>query len=205
MGNPMLSLPHVLTSADVMAHLRRNRKGVRDLAARGLLPEPTHRYRHTEPAWEEGAFMDWFRSLHDHAVVVPGHEVADANYEELGVYVCPQTVRHVGLARPRMLVMYQQRGRGSGRVFEVDDVETVNQEMPGTVETQEETERIAEIARSAPYGEWTVFHLTEVGRIRSLTPRVTLSRYARVSDVRSGLAEERLALPKLDVAFPLRW
>lgn len=45
------------------------------MSARGLLPAPTHTYR-GKPAWLKTVALDWFKALHDHAVVVPANDLA---------------------------------------------------------------------------------------------------------------------------------
>lgn len=90
--------------------------------------------------WAEEAALDWFRSLQEHAVVVPASKQAMEDLAAYSAYVCPLDSKHVGLARPKMLVMY--RPGGTGLVFGVDAVETVNQEIDGTRAASAQTRQI---------------------------------------------------------------
>ncbi|WP_274563334.1 MauE/DoxX family redox-associated membrane protein [Streptomyces spiramyceticus] len=102
------------------------------MAARGLLADPTHRNRE-KCVWEEEAALGWFRSLHEHAVIVPANDLVLGELAAYGAYLCPLSSSHVGLARPRLLVMY--RPGGQGLVFDVTAVEVVHQQAPGTRRT----------------------------------------------------------------------
>ncbi|MER6119013.1 hypothetical protein [Streptomyces sp. NPDC001743] len=196
-------LPEVLTRADFGALVDRPPRGIELLAYRGLAPEPAFRNRN-KLVWDEEAALGWFRSLHHHAVIVPANEQAMLDLATHRAYICPHTSKHVALARPRMLVMYQ-RG-GTGLVFGVDAVETVNQEIDGTRSTSPRTRQIVRDGEplDAYQQKWTVFHLSEAGTIGKVSPPVQQGRYLRVDDVLDAMTSGHLSVPTIDEAFPSR-
>lgn len=196
-------LPEILNRADFGGLAKREPKSVAKMASRGLLAEPTHQHQ-GKPIWEKSVAMDWFRTLHDHAVVVPGNELAFAELRDHGIYMCPATSNHLSLARPRLLVMYTPGG--GGRVFEVTAVETVKQELPGTRATTPET---VEITRTRESEErttypWTIFFLSEVGSVEMITPVIQQGRYVTIHGVQQAMESGKLLVPTLDNAFPVR-
>ncbi|MEV4430082.1 hypothetical protein ACIGN6_10420 [Streptomyces sp. NPDC053792] len=196
-------LPEILNRADFGSLVRREPKSVAKMADRGLVADPTHQHQ-GKPIWEKSVAMDWFRALQDHAVVVPGNELAFSELRDHGIYMCPATSNHLSLARPRLLVMYTPGG--GGRVFEVTAVETVKQEIPGTRVTAPETVEITrtrETEDRATY-PWTVFFLSEVGAIETITPVIQQGRYLTIDDVQQAMASGKLLVPPLDKAFPIR-
>ncbi|MGH3325060.1 MAG: hypothetical protein ACRDOV_11660 [Streptomyces sp.] len=182
---------------------RRQPRSMELMAARGLVADPAHRNR-GRLVWEEDAAVDWFRTLHDHAVIVPANALALEELGTYGVYMCPLSSSHVGLARPRSLVMYQPGGRGL--VFDVVAVETLHQAIPGTRGTTAKTRGIMRDGETldASRRPWTVFHLSEAGSIEKVVPVVQQGRYLRVDDVQEALATSSLTVPTLDEAFPDR-
>ncbi|MFF3212943.1 hypothetical protein ACFYYB_20015 [Streptomyces sp. NPDC002886] len=146
--------------------------------------------------------MDWFRSLHEHAVIVPASDRAEKELAAHQAYLCPLSSNHVGLARPRLLVMYRPGGRGP--VFEVEAVETAHQRVPGTRETTPATLGIIRegVTLDASRSPWTVFHLVGVGTIDTIAPAIQQGRYLPVEHVRKALESGDLAVPTLDQAFP---
>ncbi|MGW2081960.1 hypothetical protein ACWCOW_34445 [Streptomyces sp. NPDC001939] len=196
-------LPEILNRADFGGLIGREPKSVAKMADRGLVAEPTHQHQ-GKPIWEKSVAMGWFRTLHEHAVVVPANELALSELRDHGIYLCPATSNHLSLARPELLVMYTPGG--GGRVFEVTAVETVEQEVPGTRSTSPETVQITrarETAEQAHY-PWTVFFLRGVGTVEMITPVIQQGRYVSTSDVRQAMEWGRLLVPPLDKAFPLR-
>ncbi|MGW4159119.1 hypothetical protein [Streptomyces sp. NPDC004788] len=196
-------LPEILNRADFGGLARREPKSVAKMADRGLLAEPTHRHQ-GRPIWEKSVALDWFRALHDHAVVVPGNEPAYAELRDHGVYMCPVTSNHLSLARPRLLIMYTPGG--GGRVFEVTAVETVGQELPGSRATTPDTVRITRTreAEGRRSYSWTVFFLSEVGTVEMISPVIQQGRYVTIDDVRRAMESGKLLVPPLDQAFPVR-
>ncbi|ARF73986.1 hypothetical protein B7C62_18285 [Kitasatospora albolonga] len=197
-------LPEILNRADFGGLAGREPKSVAKMADRGLLAEPTHQHQ-GKPIWERSAALDWFRSLHDHAVVVPGNEPAFAELREHGIYMCPATSNHLSLARPRLLVMYTPGG--GGRVFEVTEVETVGQGLPGTRATTPGTVEITRTRESEDrrtYPSWTVFFLSEAGAIEVITPVIQQGRYVTTGDVQQAMVSGKLLVQPLDKAFPVR-
>jgi hypothetical protein len=69
----LADLPEILTRSDLAALVGREPRSIEQMAARGLAAASTHRHR-GKPAWEEQVAMGWFRTLHEHAVIVPGGE-----------------------------------------------------------------------------------------------------------------------------------
>ena len=200
-------LPEIWTSPDLAEVAGRSPRNVSEMSARGLLPAPTHTYR-GKPAWLKTVALDWFTVLHDHAVIVPANDLALSELQAYGIYLCPVSSDHVGLARPELLVMYEPGA--SGRVFRVTAVETVPPDVPGTRATSPRTKQIQRdgvaIGASGPTG-WAVFYLdpeTE-GDIDSITPVIQQGRYVPVADVRHAMASRTLVVPKLNVAFPPQW
>lgn len=196
-------LPEVITRADFGALVARPPRNIELMASRGLAADPAYRNRN-KFVWEEAAALGWFRSLQEHAVIVPANAQVLADLAAHGAYVCPLDSKHVSLARPKMLVMY--RPGGQGRVFGVDAVETVNQQIDGT---REATARTRQIVRDgepldAWQRPWTVFHLREAGAIGKITPGIQQGRYLRLDDVLDALTTDHLAVPTLDEAFPAR-
>ncbi|MFC4030271.1 hypothetical protein ACFO3J_02165 [Streptomyces polygonati] len=196
-------LPEILLRSDLASLVGRDPRGVELMAARGLAAAPTHRHQ-GRAVWQEPAATDWFRSLHEHAVIVSAGALALSEIKAYGVYLCPLTSGHVGLARPETLVTYEKGG--SGQVFEVTAVETVNQAVPGTRDTALRTWNI--VRDDAPLGTsgqpWTVFHLTRIGGIGTITPSIQQGRYLRLEDVQEALTTDRLTVRTLDEAFPAR-
>lgn len=195
----------IITSAEFGALVDRTARNMSDLAKHGLVASPEFEIQGRD-AWESTKAIAWFASLHDHAVIVPGNDLAAEELANHGVYICPLTSNHVGLARPRRLLIYRS---GSADVFDVEAIETVNQkkagkEIPGTRTTSQKTEQIvrdgAAIADApVPY---TVFYLRPAGSIGSVAPVVQQGRYVPLSDIDSALESGELFLTKLDVAFP---
>lgn len=132
-------LPEVITRADFGALVGRPPRNIELMASRGLAADPVARNRN-KFVWDEAAALGWFRSLQEHAVVVPASKQAMDDLAAYSAYVCPLDSKHIGLARPKMLVMY--RPGGTGLVFGVDAVETVNQEIEGTRPASAQTRRI---------------------------------------------------------------
>ncbi|MEW1691068.1 hypothetical protein ACIQOF_37700 [Streptomyces sp. NPDC091265] len=196
-------LPEVLTRSDFASMLGREPRSIERMAARGLVAEPAYRNR-GKCVWEEEAALGWFRTLHEHAVIVPATELAVQELATHHAYVCPLSSNHVGLARPRMLVMY--RPGGQGLVFNVDAVETVNQQIDGTRGPTAETRKIMrdEEPLDAWQRPWTVFYLSEAGTIGEIAPSVQQGRYLRLGDVLEALITNHLSVPTLDEAFPTR-
>ncbi|MFI7006867.1 hypothetical protein [Streptomyces sp. NPDC050145] len=121
-----------------------------------------------------------------------------------GVYLCPRDSKHVGLARPRLLVMYR-RGR-PGLVFDVDAVDTIHQKVPGTRDTPA---AILGIIRDGSTLEetrrpWTVFHLSEIGTIGSVALTIQQGRYLPVDHAYKALESGHLTVPTLDLQGHLR-
>ncbi|MFI1884926.1 hypothetical protein [Streptomyces jumonjinensis] len=173
------------------------------MADRGLVAEPTHQHQ-GRPIWEKSVAVGWFRTLHEHAVVVPANELALSELRDHSVYMCPATSNHLSLARPQLLVMYTPGG--GGHVFDVTAVETVKQDVPGTRNTSPETIQITRAREAAEQAEypWTVFHLSEAGTIDTITPVIQQGRYVTIDDVRRAMASGKLLVPPLDKAFPQR-
>ncbi|WP_393059712.1 hypothetical protein [Streptomyces sp. LN549] len=198
-------LPEVLTRADFGALVGRPPRSIELMAYRGLVADPAFRNRN-KLVWNEEAAIGWFRSLHNHAVIVPANEQAMLDLSTHRAYICPLDSKHVALARPRMLVMYQ-RG-GGGTVFGVDAVETINQEIEGTRNASKQTRQILRDGKPLDTdtfpGRWTVFHLREAGTIGRITPAIQQGRYLRVDDVLDAMTSDHLAVPTLDEAFPSR-
>ncbi|WNI30085.1 hypothetical protein [Streptomyces sp. ITFR-6] len=198
-------LPEVITRADFGSLVGRPPRNIELMASRGLAADPLARNRN-KFVWSEEAALDWFRSLQEHAVIVPASKQVMDDLAAYNAYVCPLDSKHVGLARPKMLVMY--RPGGTGLVFGVDAVETVNQEIDGTRPASAQTRRITrngEALDSNPFPRpWTVFRLKEAGTIGKVTPAVHQGRYLRIDDVLDALTTDHLALPTLDEAFPAR-
>ncbi|MFC7216985.1 hypothetical protein ACFQLX_02190 [Streptomyces polyrhachis] len=197
------SLPEVLTRSDFASAVGREPRSIELMAGRGLIADPTHRNR-GKFVWEEQPAMDWFRTLHEHAVVVPAHDLAEKELARYSAYFCPLSSSHVGLARPRLLVMYRQGGRG--RVFDVTAVETIHQKVPGTREASWATRSIVRDGETldASRKPWTVFYLSEIDTIERITPVIQQGRYLPVGDVRNALSCGHLVVPTLDEAFPAR-
>ena len=192
----------IITAADFGALIDRTARNITDLATYGLLAPPTHDYRNGF-AWELPKASSWFATLHDHAVVVPGSDLAARELANHSVYMCPLTSNHVGLARPRRVLIYSS---GIAEVFDVEAVETVNQNVnvPGTRPTSTSTRQIVRDGcaigtASIPY---TVFFLKSVGSIGSVTPVVQQGRYVPLADVDRALESGTLTLMKLSDAFP---
>ncbi|MER7728068.1 hypothetical protein [Streptomyces sp. NPDC096323] len=198
-------MPEVITRADFAALTGRPPRSIELLAYRGLVADPAFRNRN-KAVWNEEAALGWFRSLHDHAVIVPATEQAKLDLAAHRAYICPLDSKYVALARPRMLVMYQ-RG-GSGTVFGVEAVETLNQEIDGTRSPSPQTRQILRDGKPLdgdPFpGRWTVFHLKEAGTIGRITPAIQQGRYLRVDDVLDAMTSDHLSVPTLDEAFPSR-
>ncbi|MFD8690565.1 hypothetical protein [Streptomyces sp. NPDC059651] len=196
-------LPEVLTRADFGALVGRPPRSIELMAYRGLVADPVSRNRN-KLVWNEEAAIGWFRSLHNHAVIVPATEQALLDLATHRAYICPLDSKHVALARPRMLVMYQ-RG-GGGTVFGVDAVETINQEIDGTRSASPQTRQIVRDGEPLDtYSQsWTVFHLSEAGSIGKVTPAIQQGRYLQVDDVLDAMTSGRLSVPTLDEAFPSR-
>lgn len=199
------ALPTILTSSDLAVVIGRSSRNVDSMAARGLLATPTHQHR-GKPAWEAAAAMDWFRALHDHAVVVPANDLAQSELHAHGIYMCPMSSDHIGLARPDLLVMYEPGG--SGLVFNVTDVEAVNQGVPGTRPPTQQTLSIRRdgVPIGTPGGGgWTVFYLNKVGAITTIAPVIQQGRYLPTQHVRTAILGGSLSVPKLVDAFPACW
>ncbi|QNS06008.1 hypothetical protein [Streptomyces xanthii] len=135
---------------------------------------------------------------------MPTNDLAREELAEHGVHLCPLDSKHVALARPRLLVMYR-RGCPSV-VFDVDAVDTIHQEVPGTRDTPPST---LEIIRDGSTLEetrrpWTVFRLSEIGTIDTITPTIQQGRYLPVDHVYKALESGHLAVPTIDEALPLR-
>lgn len=198
-------LPEVITRADFGALVGRPPRSIELMGYRGLVADPAFRNRN-KLVWYEEAALGWFRSLHNHAVIVPANEQAVQDLAAHSAYICPLDSKHVALARPRMLVMYE-RG-GSGTVFGVDAVETLNQEIDGTRSPSPQTRQILRagepLDKDAFSGRWTVFHLREAGTIGRITPAIQQGRYLRVDDVLDAMTSGHLSVPTLDEAFPSR-
>ncbi|MFJ1898719.1 MULTISPECIES: hypothetical protein [unclassified Streptomyces] len=198
-------LPEVIGRADFGALVRRPPRNIELMASRGLAADPVARNRN-KFVWDEAAALGWFRSLQEHAVIVPGSKQAMDDLAAHKAYVCPLDSKHVGLARPKMLVMY--RPGGTGLVFGVDAVETLNQEIDGTRAASAQTRGITRdgepLDRSPFPRPWTVFRLKEAGTIGKVTPAVHQGRYLRIDDVLDALTSDHLSLPTLDEAFPAR-
>lgn len=196
-------LPEVLTRADFGALVGRPPRSIELMGYRGLVADPAFRNRN-KLVWDEGAALGWFRSLHNHAVIVPANEQAMLDLATHRTYICPLDSKHVALARPRMLVMYQ-RG-GGGMVFGVDAVETVNQEIDGTRSASAQTRQILRdgVPLDTYAHRWTVFHLSQAGTIGTITPAIQQGRYLRVDDVLDAMTSGHLSVPTLDEAFPSR-
>lgn len=196
-------LPEVLTRADFGALVGRPPRSIELMGYRGLVADPAFRNRN-KLVWDEEAALGWFRSLHNHAVIVPANEQAMLDLATHRTYICPLDSKHVALARPRMLVMYQ-RG-GGGMVFGVDAVETVNQEIDGTRSASTQTRQIlrAGVPLDTYAHRWTVFHLSQAGTIGTITPAIQQGRYLRVDDVLDAMTSGHLSVPTLDEAFPSR-
>lgn len=197
-------LPEVITRADFGNLVSRPPRNIELMSSRGLAADPAYRNRN-KFVWHEAAALGWFRSLQEHAVVVPANALAMSELAAHSAYVCPLDSKHVGLARPKMLVMY--RPGGEGLVFGVDAVETVNQQIDGTRETSPRTRQIVrdgEPLDSAWQRQWTVFHLRAAGTIGKITPAIQQGRYLRLDDVLDALTSGHLAVPTLDEAFPAR-
>lgn len=203
MTNWFDELPEVLTRADFGALVGRPPRSIELMGYRGLVADPAFRNRN-KLVWNEEAALGWFRSLHNHAVIVPANEQAMLDLATHRAYICPLDSKHVALARPRMLVMYQ-RG-GGGLVFGVDAVETVNQEIDGTRSASAQTRQILRDGEPLDtYAHrWTVFHLSEAGTIGRITPAIQQGRYLRVDDVLDAMTSDHLSVPTLDEAFPSR-
>ncbi|MER5987392.1 hypothetical protein [Streptomyces sp. NPDC001787] len=196
-------LPEVLTRSDFASIAGRGGRSLELMAARGLLADATHRNR-GRSVWVEEPAVAWFRTLHDHAVIVPANRLAMDELATYSAYLCPLSSSNVGLARPRLLVAYRPGGRGT--VFDVTAVETVNQEVPGTRGTTVKTRGIVRDGQTleASRMPWTVFHLSEAGTIGSVRPVIQQGRYLRVDGVRQALTSGLLTVPTLDQAFPAR-
>lgn len=197
-------LPEVITRADFGSLVGRPPRGAERMAARGLLAAPAYRNR-GKLVWHEAPALAWFRSLQEHAVIVPANARTTADLKEHGAYVCRLgSGAHVGLARPKMLVMYQ-RG-GAGLVFGVDAVETVNQQIDGTRPASARTRAIVRDGeRQDTFGtRWTIFHIREAGTIANITPSIKQGRYLRLDDVLDALTTGQLTVPTQDEAFPSR-
>lgn len=197
------SLPEVLTRSDFASMVGREARSIELMASRGLIADPTHRNR-GKFVWEEEPAMGWFRTLHEHAVVVPANDLAEEELAEYGAYLCPLSSSHVGLARPQVLAMY--RPGGQGQVFDVTAVETIHQQVPGTRDTSAVTESIVRDGETLNDSEkpWTVFYLTEIGPIEKITPVIQQGRYMPVDLARKALTSGHLVVPTLDEAFPAR-
>lgn len=197
---PLSELPEILTRTNLGHLTGRNGRGFAQLAARGLAAAPALRHE-GRPIWLADQAMTWFRNLHNHAVIVPAGKPELSDLQEHGVYVCPVTSRHISPARPRMLVAYV---RGHGRVFDVEAVETVNQDVPGTRPAGELTRWLTQTRDADRYhpSPWTVFHLAEVGTVETVTPAVSSGRYVPLGDVQRSLETGTLVLTPLDTAFP---
>lgn len=197
-------LPEVITRADFGSLVQRPPRNIELMASRGLAADPAYRNRN-KFVWEEAAALGWFRSLQEHAVIVPASVQAMADLAAHSAYVCPLDSKHVGLARPKMLVMY--RPGGKGLVFGVDAVETVNQEIDGTRDATAQTRQITrdgEPLDTAFPRPWTIFRLREAGTIGKITPAIHQGRYLRLDDVLDAMTTDHLAVPTLDEAFPAR-
>ncbi|MFG2408268.1 hypothetical protein ACGFR8_28785 [Streptomyces brevispora] len=196
-------LPEVLTRADFGALVARPPRNIELMASRGLAADPAYRNRN-KFVWEEEAALGWFRSLQEHAVIVPANTQAMTDLAAHGAYVCPHDSKHVGLARPKMLVMY--RPGGKGLVFGVDAVETINQNIDGTRGTTAQTRQITRDGEALDFWKrpWTVFHLREAGTIGKVSPGIQQGRYLRLDDVLDALTTDHLVVPTLDEAFPAR-
>ncbi|MEV1084026.1 hypothetical protein AB0I98_38420 [Streptomyces sp. NPDC050211] len=197
------SLPEVLTRSDFASMVAREPRSIELMASRGLIADPTHRNR-GKFVWEEESAVGWFHTLHEHAVVVPANDLAEEELARYGAYLCPLSSSHVGLARPRLLVMY--RPGGQGQVFDVTAVETIHQQVPGTRDTTPATGSIVRNGATldASRKPWTVFYLSEIGTIERITPVIQQGRYLPVDDARNALTSGHLVVPTLDEAFPAR-
>lgn len=201
------SLPEIYTSPELGEAVGRSPRNVADMSSRGILPDPGYSYR-GKPAWVKTAALAWFTTLHDHSVIVPANDLAFAELRSYGIYMCPMSSDHVGLARPEMLVMYESGGSGSGRAFTVTAVETVNQQLVnGTRPTSPQTNQIVRDGTAiGTSGEmWTVFFLSEAGTIANIKPVIQQGRYVPTADVRQAMTSHMLSVPTLDTAFPKRW
>ncbi|MFE7115139.1 hypothetical protein ACFU99_06905 [Streptomyces sp. NPDC057654] len=198
-----VSLPEVLTRSDFAAVTGREPRSIELMASRGLVADPTHRNR-GKYVWEEASALEWFRMLHEHAVVVPANDLAEEELARYNAYLCPLSSSHVGLARPRFLAMYKPGGQG--RVFGVTAVETIHQQVPGTRSTTAVTRSIMREGETldASRKPWTVFYLSEAGTIDKITPVIQQGRYVPVGHVRKAVASGSLVVPTLDEAFPAR-
>ncbi|MFE4250684.1 hypothetical protein ACFRU3_14490 [Streptomyces sp. NPDC056910] len=196
-------LPEILNRADFGGLVGREPKSVAKMADRGLMAEPTHQHQ-GKPIWEKSVALEWFRTLHEHAVVVPANELALSELRDHSIYMCPATSNHLSLARPKLLVMYTPGG--GGRAFEVTAVETVKQDIPGTRATSPDTVQITRVRETAEQAEypWTVFFLAEAGTVETITPVIQQGRYVTTSDVRQAIDSGKLLVPPLDKAFPQR-
>ncbi|MFB7209942.1 hypothetical protein [Streptomyces sp. NPDC056255] len=105
-------LPEGMTRSDLASVVGREARSVELMAARGLLADPACRNR-GKCVWEEEAAQGWFRSLREHAVIVPVNDRALIELDRYGACLCPLSSSHVGLARPRLLVMYRPRWPGA--------------------------------------------------------------------------------------------
>lgn len=190
----------IITAADFGALVDRTARNMSDLARHGLAAPPLFEIQGRD-AWEQTRAVDWFANLHDHAVIVPGNELAAEELARHGVYMCPLTSNHVGLARPRKVLIYRS---GIADVFNVDAVEAVNQNVPGTQPTSANTLRIARdgVAIGTAAAPYTVFHLSPAGSIGTVTPVVQQGRYVSLADVEAALKSGKLTLTKLAEAFP---
>lgn len=196
-------LPEVITRSDFGALVGRPPRGIELLAARGLAADPAYRNR-GRFVWEEEAATGWFRSLHEHAVIVPTNQQTMNDLATHRAYVCPDTSKHMGLARPRLLVMHRRGGQGL--VFNVQAVETVNQQIDGTRSTAAQTRLIVRDGQTLEESlrPWTVFYLSEAGTIDHVAALTQQGRYLRLGDVLEALITNHLAVPLLDEAFPTR-
>jgi hypothetical protein len=199
------SLPEIWTSPDLAKATGRSPRNITEMSSRSLLAAPTHSYR-GKPAWVKSSALDWFKVLHDHAVIVPANDLARSELRTYGIYMCPMSSDHVGLARPRSLIMYESGG--SGRVFDVAAVETVKQSAPGTRQTSPQTQQIIRDGTAigaSGTSAWTVFYLKETGAIATITPVIQQGRYISTADVQHAMTSQTLGVPRLDTAFPAQW
>jgi hypothetical protein len=118
----------------------------------------------------EEAASGWFRALHEHAVVVPANDLALDELTTYNAYLCPLSSSHVGLARPRLLVMY--RPGGQGLVFSVDAGGDRPPAGPGTrMYDREDPEGVRDgETLDTSQRPWTVFYLSEAGPIDKIAP-----------------------------------
>lgn len=154
--------------------LNRSADTVRTLMEAGVVPQSSGSIvdkdrRTVEPLWAVEDVAAFYAQLHrDQAAIVPAGELAQQEFDAHHIYACPAIEpRFIGLARPVLIGM---KSGGFITVYEVTDVLTEAQRMPGTSRLQANRKLLTTLRSSRGRPDLlTVFKLgKEVGVFRHL-------------------------------------